>query len=185
MLCGVVYGISLILNLGQVIYGTSVYIDVNVKIVMLSGTFVGLLVYIWLKRTSNCSTYNNEAIISIRHNDREIEFIGFVDSGNKLKDPISNKRILVCEKEIFEKIYPILKNFKGKSIIDSVQLLEGGEIYFRLIPFKTLGSQHNLLPAFKVDEIWINGKKSEINLVAVSENKVFENGKYHALVGID
>jgi stage II sporulation protein GA (sporulation sigma-E factor processing peptidase) len=104
-------------------------------------------------------------------NGRELCLRALVDSGNALSDPTSGDPVLVTSPTALR---PLIGEYAD--LVESlgpVELLEVSAAIpalsgrLRLIPFRSLGGG-GLLPAFRPDRIWIDGKESSSHLVALS-----------------
>ncbi len=85
----------------------------------------------------------------------KISLPAFLDTGNKLKDPITNKPIILINKKIL----------KGKYNIRSPMY----------IPYNSL-NHHSLLECFKPTKIYLNDKEVKNYLIGLSENSFKLNG---------
>ena len=85
----------------------------------------------------------------------KISLPAFLDTGNKLKDPITNKPIILINKKIL----------KGKYNIRSPMY----------IPYNSL-NHHSLLECFKPTKIYLNDKEIKNYLIGLSENSFKLNG---------
>ena len=83
-----------------------------------------------------------------------ISLNGFLDTGNKLVDPYSNKSIILVNRKMVSDI-----NIRSP-------------IY---VPFNSLNN-HGLLMCFKVNKIVIDGKENDNFLVGISDNDFFIDG---------
>ncbi|MBP5167366.1 MAG: sigma-E processing peptidase SpoIIGA [Oscillospiraceae bacterium] len=104
----------------------------------------------------------------------EVKLTAFIDSGNKLREPISGGHVIVSGEKRLE---PLLSP-RARSVLRSPgdagaadRLLKLGAGY-RLIPYRTVGSESGLLLAFKPDEVIINGKKKEGIWAAMSPAEI-------------
>ena len=95
------------------------------------------------------SNYNLEYKVKIVLKDKK-EYIlnGFLDTGNKLVDPVSNKPIILLEKGI---------------------LKEDNKLFY-YIPFNSLNN-HNLLKCLKPEYIEIANKKYKNYLIGICDKK--------------
>ena len=134
--------------------------------------------------------------ITIFFNEKNIDVKALIDTGNMLKDPITNIPVIVVEKE---KLFNLLPT----SILNNLnQIIDGSvpnEIYeeknfeyiskFRVIPFKSLGKENGLLLGFKTDKVIIkkDDTVNQINkvIVGIYNNKLKKKEQYSALVGLD
>ena len=119
-----------------------------------------------------------------------------VDTGNMLKDPITNMPVMIIEKEL-------LKNKLPNIILDNLENIIGGdvpkEIYedenlnfitkFRVIPFSSIGKKNGMILGFKVNkvELYEDDMKKMIKnvIVGIYEDKLSRKNQYSALIGLD
>lgn len=119
--------------------------------------FVSLLViYLYLFKfkelRNQYSSYYN-CLIYLDDNN-SVRVSGFLDTGNKLKDPYSNKNIILV----------------NKSILGDLKLID--PLY---VPYNSLNN-HGLLECFKVKKIVIDGKENSDFLLGISEENMFIDG---------
>ncbi len=88
-----------------------------------------LILYLYLKEQKNLRkvvNYYKKVIITLKNN-VELELNGFVDSGNKLKDPITGKYIILINKKKLKGIYNIrspmyvpINTVNSKSLLECI-----------------------------------------------------------------
>ena len=86
---------------------------------------------------------------------KEINLSGFLDTGNKLVDPITNKPIILVEKKCLKGVYNIRSPM--------------------YVPIKTV-NKSSLIECFKPEYIIINKKKYNNYLIGACENNLFNDG---------
>lgn len=134
--------------------------------------------------------------ITIYFKEKSISTTALLDTGNMLKDPISQMPVIVVEKEILRKILPDI-------IINNLNKIIGGdvpkEVYedenleyitkFRVIPFSSIGKTNGMLLGFKANKIVIKEDDEEQTIeniiVGIYENKLSKKEQYFALIGLD
>lgn len=111
----------------------------------------------------------------------------FVDSGNTLKDPITQKAVIIIEKE---KVKQALKdeNIDYEEILKNEASQQDSDIRIRLIPFKSIGKQNGMLLGIQARLVKIIQKdENEIILenviLGLYDKKINKN--YSALIGLD
>ena len=111
-----------------------------------------IIIYIYIKQIKDLkTTYNNYYEITIYFIDNKIKkYIGYLDTGNRLKDPITNKPIILLN--YFNNNYPKL-----------------------LVPCNTV-NKIDLLECFKVNKVFINNKYTKNVLIGLSKNKINIDG---------
>ena len=100
--------------------------------------------------------------IAIGLKDKEVNFIALIDTGNSLKEPITQKPVIIAEYLALEKILPesirdmyLANKELDLNIIAKVMEEIGDDIKLRLIPFKSIGNDSGILMGFKPDTIKI------------------------------
>lgn len=114
-----------------------------------------IILYIYTRQAKKMKATMNltyEVFIALK-NGEKYKLHGFLDTGNKLIDPITNKPILLLEKGVIKE-----DNLKT---------------YF--IPFSSLNN-HNLLKCLKPEYVEINHKKYKNYLLGISDKKFHLNG---------
>lgn len=120
--------------------------------VIISIVFVYWYLFRFKDLMNNYSSYY-KCLIYI-DDDNKISLSGFLDTGNKLKDPYSNKNIVLVNKEV-------LGDIRIRSPI--------------YVPYNSLNN-HGLLTCFKVKKIVIDGKENDDFLVGISNEKMYIDG---------
>lgn len=93
-------------------------------------------------------------------NNREVELTALIDTGNSLREPISQRPVIIAEYNALEDILPSLVRDmyieeKELDLNFMVEVMEeiGDDIKLRLIPFKSIGNENGILIGFKPDSI--------------------------------
>ena len=132
--------------------------------------------------------------ITIKVNDKEIKVKALIDTGNFLKEPITNTPVIVVEHAIFNGIIP-------GEILDNIENILGGDLNkiserakneylskMRIIPFSSLGKQNGMLLGIKAQEAIIEQneeiKKTDKIIIGLYNKKISKKEEYHALVGL-
>ena len=90
-----------------------------------------LILYLYIKEQKDLKSivnYYRKVIITLKNN-QEINLTGFIDSGNKLKDPITGKYIILVNKNLIDGIYNIrspmyvpIKTVNQKSLLECISI---------------------------------------------------------------
>lgn len=103
--------------------------------------------------------------------ERESSFPALIDSGNSLTDPGTGEKVLVVSppalRPIFQSCAPLIEELSPVDLVAAsaaIPLLTGR---IRLLPYRTL-SGSGLIPVFRPDGVWIDGKEEKGLLVAIS-----------------
>ena len=116
-----------------------------------------------------------------------------IDTGNLLKDPITNSPVIIIEKNKLSNILPkeILENsekiINGKYEFSDENLKYASK--FRVLPFSSLGKQNGMLLGFKVDKIEAEINDEEIiredAIVGIYDKKLSNRNQYEGLIGLN
>lgn len=119
-------------------------------------------------------------VISI--NKRIINAKAYIDSGNMLKEPITNMPVIIIEKE---KVKNIINIDIAKIIGGDVENKENFK--FRIIPFNSIGKQNGMLIGIKPDFVKIeyDGEEKAVQdvVVGIYDKKISK--EYQALIGLE
>ena len=113
-----------------------------------------LLLIPLIMNTLKYFTYNLKNIISLRHkvtiylkNGKVLYLNGYMDTGNTLKEPYTNKNVIIINKQIDENFF--------------------------LVPFKTIDNS-SLIKCFKPKKVFIDGLGERKDIVVGISNKKFK-----------
>lgn len=133
--------------------------------------------------------------ISITLNNKKISTKAMIDTGNLLKEPITNTPVIVMEHTLFYDIIP-------KEILNNIEKILGGDLSvipkdvqeeyiskLKVIPFSSLGKSNGMLLGIKGENLIINGKDEkkiiEKVIVGIYNKSLTKRGEYRALLGIE
>jgi len=120
---------------------------------------------------------------------RKVRFRALRDTGNSLRDPVTGRRVLVCE---LRTVLPLFDEEERRLLAafaaDPVKLLEAEAAVncrsnFRIIPYRAVGVSGGMLAAFTPDILRYNGKEVKRPLAAIAPGPVSDGGAYSALAG--
>lgn len=115
-----------------------------------------IFIYMYIKSNKNLkSNYNLYYKVKIGFTKNFIELTGYLDTGNKLKDPVTNKNIILIEE----------KTLKG--IIHNRSPM--------YVPLKTV-NKSSLLKCYKPDSLIINNQKFNNYLIGTIHDKINIDG---------
>lgn len=166
------------------------------KTVMLSAIVGFIVVVITFKIVKNrISKKDMYCKIDISLNNKNIETIAMIDTGNLLKEPITNTPVIVVE-------HTLLYNVIPKEILNNLNEILGGDfskvpekikneymLKLKVIPFTSLGRQNGMLLGIKADNVKVV-KEEEIHIVnktivGIYNKSLTKKGEYRALVGLE
>lgn len=114
-----------------------------------------------------------------------------IDTGNLLKEPISQTDVIIVEKDslreiVDDEILDNLDNIIQGKWIDSTENIHSYK--FKLIPFSSLGNSNGLLIGFKPDYIRIYDEEEYIRndvIIGIYNGKLCKSNLYTSLIGLD
>lgn len=133
--------------------------------------------------------------IKIKLCNNEVNTTALIDTGNLLKDPISNMPVIVVERTALYDILP-------KQILNNLENILGGDLEnfsddikqeyiskLKVIPFSSLGKQNGMLLGIKADEVNIESDEVSVTkenvIVGIYDKSLTKRGEYRALIGIN
>lgn len=134
-------------------------------------------------------------IVRTKINKKVIETQVMIDTGNLLKEPITNTPVIVLEHTLLFEIVP-------KEILNNLDNILGGDFSkipenikneyiskLKLIPFSSLGKQNGMLLGIRPDYIVIvneeNEKKIENVIIGIYNKSLTKRGEYRGLIGVE
>ena len=159
------------------------------KVIMLGA----IMAFIIIKTKFN--TKNMYCDINLKINEKQIATKAMIDTGNLVKEPITNTPVVIVEESLLEGIIPkeILKNLENILCGNLENLPQDIQDKYlpklRCIPFSSLGKENGMLVGIKISEIVVKSedeeKKTPNIIIGIYERSLTKNGEYRALVGVD
>lgn len=132
--------------------------------------------------------------IEIYLNGKQINTNAMIDTGNLLKEPITNIPVIVVEHTLLYECIP-------KEILNNLELIIGGDfknipekikedyiLKLKLIPYSSLGKPNGMLLGVKAEKIKIiKDEQVEIKdnvIIGIYNRSLTKKGEYRALMGI-
>lgn len=143
------------------------------------------------KLNSNDIFYN----IHIELEGKQIETKAMIDTGNMLKEPITNMPVIIIEHTLLYDVIPkdILNNIDEilvgdfNNIADEIKEKYMSKLKF--IPFSSIGKTNGMLLGIKADRLKIQNeeetKEIEKIILAIYNKSLTKRGEYRALLGIN
>lgn len=163
------------------------------KIALLGGITGFIITYISFKIVKSRVT-KNEIIykILVKFEEKQLETMVMLDTGNMLRDPISGESVILLEKQKLCEILP-------SSLLENMENILGGEFgtnqseqyktKLRIIPFTSVGKQNGMMIGIKADEVKVITDVDEIIkkdvIICMYEKSFSKSGKYFGLIGLD
>ncbi|MDR5657902.1 sigma-E processing peptidase SpoIIGA [Serpentinicella sp. ANB-PHB4] len=171
--------------------------DVSAKNIFIAGGTAYLLIhFVWGYITDQVKKDKIFLKVKIQIKDTIVECVGLVDTGNALKDPLTNYPVMVVEYKALEHILPleitdVFSSSKYPSLEQLSEIFNHNEwiTRIRMIPFKALGTENGMLIGIKPDMVFIEKDQDVKNIkdiiVAVYNNELSKDGNYKALLHPD
>lgn len=195
---GCAFALLYIIKPQDILMKNGVYIGTYPIKVAIIGALLGfILTYLAFKLIKNRITKKSvfyEIIIFFKG--KTVEATAMLDTGNLLKDPISQMPVILIQKSKLSQIIPrnILENLEnvlGGDYSLEISETERNEYFSKLkiIPFNSIGKQNGVLIGFKADKIQIdiNDNIEELKnvIIGIYNGKFSKSEKYSALIGLD
>lgn len=187
---GASFSFAYLLNIKNSIYDGVLYIEeFPLQMLVISAFVVFILLKIITILLKNKIRFESIIFpIEICANNKKILIDAFLDTGNNVKEPYTNKEVIFAELESIKSLVPynVYEVFKN---CDEIKTISDNywKTRFRLIPFSTVGYDNQIFMGFKPDRIIIYENERRIErddvVIAVCERKLSKEGKYTALIG--
>lgn len=166
------------------------------KVIMLGAIVAFIIIKISLKIIK--TKFNPKDIyckIKFKLNGKQVETKAMIDTGNLVKEPITNTPVVIVESSLLYGVLPkeILNNLENilggnlEEIPEEIQLEYISKL--RCIPFASLGKQNGMLVGIKVEEMEIESedekKKTDNLIIGIYDKSLTKRGEYRALVGME
>lgn len=171
--------------------------NVSIKLLIFSCCFSYIAIkFIRLKLSNKMMKKQHIVDVVLKHNNKECFFNALVDTGNTLKEPTSDKHVIVLEFDIIKDFLPnsikilfyenkddnIEKIYEAITMVDDISFISS----FRLIPFKSIGNENGLLVGFKAELVEIIDEKNKIQsddiFIGVANFKLTTSNNFNALI---
>ncbi len=126
--------------------------------------------------------------------ERETQFRALVDTGNRLRDPLSDSPVVIVEYPAVTRILPpefgpVWETAEEEPDLGKLATALGGTGWsarLRLVPFSSLGRANGLLVGFRPDEVLVGRRGRTVRrtdvVVCVSPRPLSSEGTYRALL---
>lgn len=165
-----------------------------IRVGLIAGVIAFIITQIAFKiNKSKLNNKNTFIEIELYNKNKMTKARALLDSGNMLKEPISQKPVIVVEKTTLSKIIP-------EEVLDYIEKIVGGDDQeknemqeylskIRMVPFMSLGKENGMLTGIRLDKIKINTEDIRLekeNIIAgIYEKKLTKDNKYNALIGLN
>lgn len=170
--------------------------EYSLKVVFLGG-IVGFTIIVIAFKAIKGKLSSNDIFydIEIYIEGKQIEAKAMVDTGNMLKEPITNTPVIIVEHTLLYEVIPkqILNNIDDILIgnFDSIdeEIKQKYLSKLKFIPFSSIGKTNGMLLGIKADKLIIRNdeetKEIEKIILAIYNKSLTKRGEYRALLGIN
>lgn len=168
----------------------------SLKIIAISATIAFIIIIIGFKVVKNkISAKDMYCDVEIKINNTKIETKAMIDTGNFLKEPITNTPVIVVEHTLLYECIP-------KEILNHLESILGGDFSeipenikeeympkLKVIPFSSLGKQNGMLLGIKAEMVIVKHEEEEKEntnvIIGIYNKSLTKRGEYRALLGIE
>lgn len=115
--------------------------------------------------------------VELSYQDKRLRLTALRDTGNTLIDPITGRQVLIIGADAAKKLTGLTRDQLQKPV-ETIGALPG----LRLIPYRSVGKEHGLLLALRLQDVKIGSWKGS-SLVAFAPEGLSGEGGYQALTG--
>ena len=168
----------------------------SLRVIFISAIIAFIVIIIGFKIVKNkISAKDMYCDIEIKINNKKIETKAMIDTGNFLKEPITNTPVIVVEHTLLYECIP-------KEILNHIEDILGGDFSeipdsvrkeyiskLKVIPFSSLGKQNGMLLGIKPEGVIIKNEEEEKEnnnvIIGIYNKSLTKRGEYRALLGIE
>lgn len=166
------------------------------KVIMLGAIMAFIIIKISIKIIkTKFNTKNMYCDINLKINEKQIATKAMIDTGNLVKEPITNTPVVIVEESLLEGIIPkeILKNLENILCGNLENLPQDIQDKYlpklRCIPFSSLGKENGMLVGIRLDKIKIQTEDIDVErkdvIAGIYDKKITKDNKYNALIGLN
>ena len=194
---GAAFALIYIVKPQEILKNNGLVLNTNsLKTIFISAIIAFAIIIIGFKVVKNkISAKDMYCNIKIILNQKEIETKAMIDTGNFLKEPITNTPVIVVE-------HTLLYDCMPKEILNHLETILGGDfseipdkvreeyiLKLKVIPFSSLGKQNGMLLGIKADKVIIKSdeeeKENDNVIIGIYNKSLTKRGEYRALLGIE
>lgn len=186
---GLVLAMLQFFGTGLMLVNGAAYYPLSAGALVLTAAAVYLLARTVLSRVAQ-HTGGELVELELRFGPRSVRLTALRDTGNTLKDPASNRGVLVAEWRTAKALLPppAAEGLEGPGFERPADLLPrlaraAPEGKWRLIPYRAVGTGGAMLLAMRCDAVRVGKRSVRGALVAFSPTPLSDGGGYTALIG--
>ena len=182
---------------GQVLTQNGIFLgDYPLKAVFLGG-IVGFIIIIVTFKVVKTRLAPKDMFLEIEvyFGDKKISTKAMIDTGNMLKEPITNVPVIIVEHVVLYEVIP-------KSILNNIDKILVGNFEdvpteikkeyatkLKFIPFSSIGKANGMLLGIKADKLVVKNEEGSNEIykiiIAIYNKSLTKRGEYQALLGIN
>ena len=189
---GVAFALIYLISPTKMIIEKGVLIGTYPIKIILFGGILGFIIITMAFKSIKAKISKKDLLcnIKININSKSVCIKAIIDTGNFLKDPISNVPVMVVEKEK-------LRGVISDNILNNLdEIINGKDIKIdeiiskiKVIPFNSIGKENGMLLGVKADNIMVemenNYKLVNEIIVGIYDGKLNKGNKYSGLIGLN
>ena len=189
---GVAFAFVYFVNPQNILFEKGVLITTYpIKIILVAG-IIGFLIIITAFKNIKGKLRKKDMFCNIKIiiNSKSVYVKAIIDTGNFLKEPITQTPVVVVQKNVLKGVIPsyILENIEDIINGKSVNLYEYIS-KIRIIPFTSLGKENGVLLGIKADKILVEAEDKYIDInnviIGIYDGILEKNKRYMALLGLE
>lgn len=194
---GVAFALIYIVKPQEILMRNGLFLGTYPLKTILLGAIIAFIIILMAFRIVKSKITRKDMLceIQINLNDKNIETTAMIDTGNLLKEPITNTPVIIIEHTLLYECIP-------KEILNNLDELLGGDFNkipekikeeymskLKLIPFSSLGKQNGMLIGIKAEYVQIKQhdkeERKENVILGIYNKSLTKRGEYRALMGIE
>ena len=194
---GAALGVIYMINFGKISIQNGILIGSYTIKTIFIGAMLAFIVIVFAFKFVKSKLSKNDLFcnIVIKINQKQIKTKAMLDTGNMLKEPITNIPVVIVEHTLLDNIIP-------EEILNNIENILGGDLdkipedikneymsRLKVIPFTSLGKQNGMLLGLKADGLSVEEEDSIKNIdkviIGMYNKKLSKKDEYKALVGFD
>lgn len=189
---GVAFAFVYFVNPQNILFEKGVQITTYpIKIILVAG-IIGFLIITTAFKNIKGKLRKKDMFCNIKIiiNSKSVYVKAIIDTGNFLKEPITQTPVVVVQKNVLKGVIPsyILENIEDIINGKSVNLYEYIS-KIRIIPFTSLGKENGVLLGIKADKILVEAEDKYIDInnviIGIYDGILEKNKRYMALLGLE
>lgn len=162
------------------------YINLPLWAIIILSFLLFYLIRLFEKITEEKNNHENIITLEIQILNKKITVKSMIDTGNTLYDPLSLLPVMILESNELKDVIDLDIFNNDECPSNSLLILHKlyPELKLRIIPFKSVTGEKNVIFAFKPQKIFDLDNNHEINntLVGIVKTKLSEDNSYQALL---